>query len=153
MVMLNEAPKSFREASEAFCKFLQKNGYPEQVIWAGRTDLVWGRSKLWVRDYTDLRTWDEASKRYCLGVEHGLGVCLEAFASTKDAVIAKVFVPKDEDVMERSLTPRGGLKLVAAVKTMPARRVTSSLGWIVLSRWYRESTISFLGLIEIFAEA
>ena len=91
--------------------------------------------------------------RYSLAIERGLGVCLEAFGSTSDAVVAKIFVPKDEDTRQRSLMPRGGLKLAAAVKMLPVRPVTNFLMWFVLLSRFRESTRAFLDSFEFFSEA
>jgi hypothetical protein len=150
---LHQAPRSLDEAAKRFSNFLERNGYSKRIIWSGREDLVWGRGRLWVREYSDSRNWDAACKRYSLGIERGLGVALEAFAATEDAMVVEVFVPKDEDVMERFLMPRAGLKLTAAVKMLPARKVSSTLAWTFLSACYRGSTLSFLNSFAIFAEA
>ena len=88
-----------------------------------------------------------------LGIERGLGVCLQAFGKTEDSTIATVFVPKDDDESQRALMPLGGLKMSARVQSLPAHRVRSNLLWIALSAWYRKSTLSFLDSFEIFAEA
>jgi hypothetical protein len=145
-----EAASSLTQASDGFSKFLKENGDPERVVWVGRRDLIWGRGRVWIKEP---ETWDAASKLYTLGIERGLGVCLRAFAKTLSSTIATVFVPKDDDQRQRSLMPLGGLKMSARVHSLPARRVKSNLLWIVLSAWYRQSTLSFLESLEISAEA
>lgn len=151
--MPDPAPKTLKEAADRFSAFLSQNGLPARVIWTGRGDLLWGKSRLWIRDYPDGRSWEAACKRYSRGLELYSGVCLEAFASTKDAVVARVFIPMDEDVMERSLTPKGSLKLAAAIAGVEAQPITNGLAWTVLSVWFRKSTRSFLDSFEMFAEA
>jgi hypothetical protein len=145
-----KAPSSLTQASDGFSKFLKENGYPKRVVWVGRRNLVWGRGRVWIKEPATL---DVASKRYTLAVERGLGVCLQAFAKTSNSTIATVFVPKNDDESQSFLMPLGGLKMNAWVHSLPARRVKSNLLWIVLSAWYRQSTLSFLESLEIFAEA
>ena len=147
---MDQPPNSLTQASNGFSKFLKDNGYPHRVVWAGRSNVIWDGRRLWVREPS---TWDSATRLYKLGIERGLGVCVQAFGETENSTIATVFVPKDDDERQRALTPLGGLKMNAWVKSVPAHRVRSNLLWIVLSAWYRQSTLSFLESLEIFAEA
>jgi hypothetical protein len=145
-----QPPNSLIQASNGFSTFLKENGYPDRVVWVGRSNLVWGGRRLWIKEPA---TWDEASRLYTLGVERGFGVCLQAFGKTESSTIATVFVPKDDDESQSWLMPLGGLKMSAWVKSLPAHLVKSNLLWIALSAWYRKSTLSFLDSLEIFAEA
>ena len=144
-------PGTFEEGVNRFCEFLQNNGYAKRVMWAGRDDVVWSRIQLWVREYSDSRTWDARCKRYSKGVACGLGVGLEAVASTKDATVAFVLLPKDRDEMQRMM-PHGGLKLSALVAPPRSQRVPNPLRWVVLCRWFRKSTQAFLDSREMLEE-
>jgi hypothetical protein len=134
-------PISLREASEAFGEFLRNNNYPEELLWVGEADVLWDRRQLWLRPAKG--TSDIACERYADGIKRRLGMALHAFSSIEGITITTIFVPEDEDVAQRFLILPNGLKFSAATNRLPARPVSSSLKWLLLSARYRVSSRLF----------
>jgi hypothetical protein len=139
----NEAPKSFNEACQRFSRFLQENGYPEQILWVGPSDVVWHRRLPRVHVRPTPTRWESARQRYATGLSGGFGVSLFAFSELDGTSIAAVILPTDDDAAQRSLIPPRGLKLSAATKKLGARRVANRMTWLIQSVLHRRASRLF----------
>jgi hypothetical protein len=141
--LTQRAPESLSEARRLFSSFLQQNGYPTQIRWVTREDVVWTGGELLVRLMPRSSAWDDACRVYAVGIGRKLGVCLHAFASLDGSTIATVIMPKDDDAAQRALIAGGGLKMSADVRMVPSRAVGSTLAWSVCSLRYRSFSRQF----------
>src|SRR5580704_12203076 len=95
-----EAPASLNEACQRFSRFLRENGYPEQILWVEKTDIVWHRRRLYVREHSMKTARDRACQRYEEGIKTGHGLLLHAFSELGEAAVAAVILPEDDDAAQ-----------------------------------------------------
>lgn len=74
--MTGEAlPDSLDTACHRFSKFLRDNGYPEQILFVEREDVVWDGLKCWIHESSNAAQ-ERARARYSEGIRRGFGVAL-----------------------------------------------------------------------------
>ena len=128
-MMKSELP-SFSEASSRFLDFLEGNGFPGEVLWLFREDvMVTDRGQLWIRLPIPEENLRLAQAAYDRGCAKGPGVKLEVFCVISSAVsCAFVSVPCDQRTAE--LDQIQGLKMSVPERVRQAKPYYST----VLSR-------------------
>ena len=125
-----------------FRKFLIAQGWPDQVLWISREDLLFDKKGVyWIKSGSGNDPLTVARKIYLEGVNRGLGISLAALCKSKTVTYAYVFVPTDHDEAARLLI--GGLKLSISLNPRKARMVGNPLFWWVLRCLYQKHTARF----------
>lgn len=126
-----ELPTALEEATKRFRDFLQEQGWPTNIVWLQRDDVL-PRSKgisIRARDYSE--AFGRASQEYSAGKSKGLGVALIAHCADDQSTFASIFLPADDFEAQRALMGKG-LKLSAFVDRIPFVLVQSQFMWIML---------------------
>jgi hypothetical protein len=141
-------PTTFSDATDDFREFLRGEGRPDRLEWVFREDVAEiGRVK-YIRVPPPRSNADAAERLYLRGVEHGLGVSLEAFAHTDHLTFAWVFVPTDETHAEYSMVG-GEHRKLAIPQERPATQEVKSTArwWVIRLRASASSRFKFVDLL------
>lgn len=127
-----DPPATLAEAEARFGRFLAENGFPSEVRWILPDQIALGDERnylLCAQGASDGRK--EAERRYSLGLERGLGICLHAICATNTTTIASVYVPTDQlDAQYHLMGPL--LKLTCPTEKLPAWIVDDPSAWDAL---------------------
>lgn len=137
-------PDSFDDAVATFREFLQKTGFPKEIVWLSAEDavLVPGRV-LYLKPQAHEVGVALARERYETGMARKLGVLFAALCKLGDATCCFVWVPSDADEAQRSLMPKsGGLKLRVPNEEfrLSIKRIRNSLYWKILQARHRDES-------------
>lgn len=134
---------NFYSAAAEFTKFVVKQGYPPNLLWAIPEDVVirkWNGAWtyfVWKGDPTERER--RARKEYQSAISRNVGLALEAHCKTDRWAICRVFVPADEDEAERLMIPQTGIKHSAVNDPQPAILVERKWWWSILKWLARRS--------------
>lgn len=136
-------PNSLEEASVRFREFLRQLGWPTQVHWVARENvLINKKSEYWMKGWSGEMSEALARDTYMEGVKRKLGSSLTALSKTETATFAYVYVPTDHQEAARLLI--SGLKLSAPTSPRRARVAGNPLLWWALRRLYQKHTDQFI---------
>lgn len=137
----------FHTAATEFTKFAVKQGYPPNLLWVTKADVLlnkWQRSWtnfVWKGDPTDRQ--QRARSKYQNAVANGIGLALEAKCKTDRWTICRIYVPVDRDDAERRMIPQTGVKHLAVDDPRPAVLVERRLQWRILKWFGRRAPFSW----------
>ena len=129
----------YEEAIAAFKKFLEQQGWSQNIIWRRPDDVVFriGRSKV-VRHRSPREATEWARRYYDLGYNQGLGISLHAECDIGGATCATIFCTADDREAESRMMPTQGLKMSAATPRTSGKSA-SSLEW-----WFWKEQLEIL---------
>jgi hypothetical protein len=124
-----DPPGTLAEAEIRFSRFLFENNLPSKIRWiaAGQIALTTGPRILVQCQGAEIGR-EEAKRRYVIGLERGLGICMRAICATDTETIASVYVPSNlQDAQDRLMAQC--LKLNCPVERLPTTVVSDPAEW------------------------
>ena len=115
-----DPPATLAEAEIRFNKFLTENAFPSKVRWIVASQIALTNEPKFLIQHRGAEAGrEEAERRYLIGVERGLGICLRAICVTVSETIASVYIPTNlQDAQYHMMAPR--LKLSCPVERLIA---------------------------------
>src|SRR5512144_1652247 len=124
---MEERYPAFEASVSRFQDFLKSEGWPTEVWWFRRGDVLRRGDSLAVRDHG--ANEEPARQAYSSAISAGFGVLLEAVCHDGNRTFARVVRPVDADAQVRGLFP-DGLKLSVHVSPpVRARLISSAVSW------------------------
>jgi hypothetical protein len=130
---------SFEAAMKEFVRFIVGQGFPPNLLWINRTDVVASKRRgrgaefVWKGDPTQRER--QARAEYQRAAARHTGVAFEARSRTKRWTICRVYVPVDDRDAELRMIPKTGAKYSAADRPLPTVLVENGLRWSLLNLW------------------
>jgi hypothetical protein len=122
----------FAESSTRLSQFLQDRGLPPRKMCVDWGDVIVKNGRFYV--YRS-RTKDRAASaeaRFQEAAKRGVGVCLEAICTVKDATCTFVYLPSNDDEADQHWIPASGVKLSVPTDPREARLVSNPIVWAFL---------------------
>jgi hypothetical protein len=116
----------FHEAEAQLRDFLRSNEWPAEIIWIRPSDVAALGGSLILHPSMDGRPY--SIKTYQIGVEHNLGVQLQAVCLVGIHSYCAVWVPSDTTEAEYALLPQG-LKLSVPTEHRHGKIVRGRMRW------------------------
>jgi hypothetical protein len=127
----------FTEWTGKFQRFLKREGFPTRLIWVFHEEVVFLKQCMYVRRRHEAERNREAQEFFESGMTKGLGVSLEGYAISDDAIYCDIYVPKDKEEAQRHLMRAdGGVKLRVCTKPLRAKSVSAPL--LRVLAWFGE---------------
>lgn len=131
--MPSEPIPEFETAISRFRSFLEKNGFPHEILWVWREDVTSQGRSMHVRVPLPAGNRACAEARYATGRELGYGVCLQMFALLDSRPCCFVRFASSEREAGDTLT--AGLTLKVGSPPLIARPVRSRILWWALNKY------------------
>jgi hypothetical protein len=131
---------SFDESLVEFQRFLERNGYPREVIWVTPRDVLVSREPLiYVRVPVPRDNELHVRRLFDLGITQQTGVLFDTVCEGEGVTFSYAWVPCDDLEAEEALMPKG-LKMSAktGASRMTAKAVRSNMQWLYLWLKYRK---------------
>lgn len=134
----------FEGATAEFSSFLEKHGYPPNLLWIDLPDVLLGKWRgewryfVWNNHPDDRESVVREQVRRADGRE--VGIAFEAISRTGQHTICRLIVPTDEQDAERRLIPGRRIKYLLADSPIPTILVERKSWWNVLRLLTRKST-------------
>ena len=128
---MNE-PRNFDEAVANFRAFLERNGYPPDVIWVTEKNVLVAPSRLiYVRSPIPRESAAAARCTFETGIS-GLGVWLNTICASQHTSYCNAWTPNDADQAARAMIRARAVKMSASTSHSEAIAVQSGGKWLLL---------------------
>jgi hypothetical protein len=142
--------KTFEEASSDFARFAVSQGFPPNLLWVKKDDLLLGR---WHGRWTYFVWRGDPAKRqnvakieYENSITRNIGIAFEGKCKTDRWTVCRVYVPLDDEDAQYRMIPRTGVKQSVIVDSLPAILVVNRVT-VAISEMDIEDEGLSLGLV------
>ncbi len=137
-VKTEDVDATFEDSLSRFQQFIEKQGYPREVVWIACDDLiVTGKGFFYVR-VPDVRESEiQARMLFEQGTRQQKGVLFDTICVGHRESFCYAWVPRDVDQAQRAMMSNG-LKLSVKTNKIPGIKIRSWFYWLVLrTRYWR----------------